>query len=113
MWLRFQSYSIYNYISITLAVMFIPVNACASGTTHCPVRYLRYSLSFSLLYDGPISEMADLIADNNNHWALDPGTSASRGYYLECHYGKKTTSFRLPRSDTRCDDTGRFGVLCR
>ena len=82
-----------------------PQKGWTEGTDKLPTE-----LSGIAVFDGPPSEMADLIPDEgpktadttSDTWDLPP---SDRGYWVTCRYGNSTVTLtrQLPKSVTRCE----------
>ena len=86
---------------------------CASARIEdCPPSLAGEPLTDVGLYDGPVSEMAELIPADGG-WDIDYRPVSKKGFYLACHYQGKILEIHLPDTVKRCRFQGYPHVVCR
>ena len=101
--------------------------ACASASaaeTRCPATQGGTALTGASLFDGPLSEHADLAPDSftpakgggRSTWDVGYVSAAGRGLYIQCRYGKAELVLN-PKSAQQCEyvsgPAGRNALTCR
>jgi hypothetical protein len=98
-----------------LMAFFITTHAMAADLT-CPKEFDGKPLTNIGVYDGPVSEMADLIPLNGG-WDIDRKPTSTDGFFLGCSYGKergreKIISFHIPPTAKSCMFTDDDNAIC-
>ena len=98
--------------TIIVAILAVFVGNDAFGSaTECPSTLDGKKLTGVDLYDGPISEMADLIPQDGG-WRLGYPAASGKGFFLRCRYGGKTLELLLPAGVKACLFENYPRVLC-
>lgn len=99
--------------AVTASAMAVLIcNGAVGSAIECPRIINGKHLTDVGVYDGPVSEMADLIG-LNGEWKLDYPSASKKGFYLGCRYRDKVLELPLPAAVRRCWFASYGRVLCR
>ena len=98
--------------SLTAALVCLVIAPGALAATSCPSYLGVHTLTDVDLFDGPPSEKASLIGDDDG-WDLTPYKGSADRYYLVCRFSgtSETKAIELPAGVARCKLTRHVGLL--
>ena len=93
-------------------VLALFAGSASARMAQCPLSLGHQSLTDVGVYDGPVSEMAELIPGDGG-WDIEYRPTSKKGYYLACHYGGKVLEISLSDTVKHCRFRGYPHVVCR
>lgn len=86
--------------------------SASAQVIQCPPSLGHRSLTDTGVYDGPVSEMGELIPGGGG-WDIGYKPASKKGFYLVCHYGQKVLEISLPDTVKHCRFRGYPRVVCQ
>jgi hypothetical protein len=93
----------FSKLALFTTILTLAKTFAFAAATSCPSSVDGHTLIDAQVFDGPPSEMADMIGPGGK-WTLGYSPNTQRQYYLVCHYEglEKLYEVPVPTSATLC-----------